>query len=338
MNNPLKFTDPSGELFGIDDIVWIGAGIGALMGAMEAKMTGTPVWKGALVGGLSSFASYGVGSLFGHSVGTFGHELLRAGAHGLTSGTLSYLNGGNFFAGAMSGFSASMMGSGAQALHFKADAMLASTAVAGGLASWAVNGNFMDGFHIGMQVGMFNHGMGDKVKTIEKELPTVYVYGKDLSYRKTFGYLLLGIGSGASSGPYKMWNPDAISLSYGGNVQVGPFHIGGTLGFMLGPGKIYPYIDYNVGIDLSARGIGAGTSFNANVYVNMGDNSFDLSLLEGSGYNAGANLGVISVDYGTGVDWLGVPTTNQYKAYGLGVGGGWGFYGSSSTMQYLIHY
>lgn len=59
-------------------------------------MTGTPVWKGALVGGLSSFASYGVGSLFGHSVGTFGHELLRAGAHGLTSGTLSYLNGGKF--------------------------------------------------------------------------------------------------------------------------------------------------------------------------------------------------------------------------------------------------
>lgn len=37
LNNPLKYTDPSGELFGIDDLVWFGAAMGAFMGAMEAK-------------------------------------------------------------------------------------------------------------------------------------------------------------------------------------------------------------------------------------------------------------------------------------------------------------
>lgn len=337
LNNPLKFTDPSGELFGIDDIVWIGAGISALMGAMEAKITGTPVWKGALVGGLSSFASYGVGSLFGHSVGTFGHELLRAGAHGLTSGTLNYLNGGNFFAGAMSGFSASMMGAGAQALHFKADAMLASTAMAGGLASWAVNGNFMDGFRIGMQVGMFNHGMGDKVKTIEKELPTVYVYGKNLSYRKTFGYWLLGVGSGASSGPYKMWNPDAFSISVGYGIQLGNFSYSGSFGWITN-GSEGSFFFTGISGGTTQVGIGGSLQLSANIYNNNTMRQLSIVDYAGKGYSYGANLYGLSIDYGGGVTAKGMLDTSVFSSLGIGVGAGFGMHGGVTETTYLLGY
>ena len=336
LNNPLKYTDPSGELFGIDDLVWFGAAMGAFMGAMEAKMSGKSVWKGALVGGLSSFASYGVGSLFGHGLGTFGHELLRAGAHGLTSGALSLLNGNNFFTGAASGFASSLVGSGAQALHFNTDGLLASTSLGGGLASLASGGKFMDGFQIGMSVGLYNHS-GDKVITLKRELPTVYCFAKDLRYRKTFGYMLLGVGSGASSGQYKMWNPDAMSVSFNASAQLGTFHIGVDMGVILGPGKMIPYINYTKGMNLSTSYYGAGAYLNANVFVNGSDEPFALSKLEGDGYSTSLNAGSVSFEYGTGVDDWGIPTSKTYSTVGIGMGSGFGIYGNSSITNFLIH-
>lgn len=336
LNNPLKYTDPSGELFGIDDLVWFGAAMGAFMGAMEAKMSGKSVWKGALVGGLSSFASYGVGSLFGHGLGTFGHELLRAGAHGLTSGALNWLNGDNFFIGAASGFASSLVGSGAQALHFNTDGLLASTSLGGGLASLASGGKFMDGFQIGMSVGLYNHS-GDKVITLKKKLPTVYCFAKDLRYRKTFGYMLLGVGSGASSGLYKMWNPDAMSVSFNASAQLGTFHIGVDMGVILGPGKMIPYINYTKGMNLSTSYYGAGAYLNANVFVNGSDEPFALSKLEGDGYSTSLNAGSVSFEYGTGVDDWGIPTSKTYSTVGIGMGSGFGIYGNSSITNFLIH-
>lgn len=336
LNNPLKYADPSGELFGIDDLVWFGAAMGAFMGAMEAKMSGKSVWKGALVGGLSSFASYGVGSLFGHGLGTFGHELLRAGAHGLTSGALNWLNGDNFFTGAASGFASSLVGSGAQALHFNTDGLLASTSLGGGLASLASGGKFMDGFQIGMSVGLYNHS-GDKVITLKKELPTVYCFAKDLRYRKTFGYMLLGVGSGASSGQYKMWNPDAISFSFGGNVQFGIWHLGGDVGIVFNSRQFRPYINNNAGYNLSSLKFDASANVDITFYNNNSKKLFDLSILEGDGYSAGVNLGPLSVGYGTGVDCVGVPSIEKYNSVGIGLGAGFGVYGNSTITNFLMH-
>lgn len=336
LNNPLKYTDPSGELFGIDDLVWFGAAMGAFMGAMEAKMSGKSVWKGALVGGLSSFASYGVGSLFGHGLGTFGHELLRAGAHGLTSGALNWLNGDNFFTGVASGFASSLVGSGAQALNFNTDGLLASTSLGGGLASLASGGKFMDGFQIGMSVGLYNHS-GDKVITLKKKLPTVYCFAKDLRYRKTFGYMLLGVGSGASSGLYKMWNPDAISFSFGGNVQFGIWHLGGDVGIVFNSRQFRPYINYNAGYNLSSLKFDASANVDITFYNNNSKKLFDLSILEGDGYSAGVNLGPLSVGYGTGVDCVGVPSIEKYNSVGIGLGAGFGVYGNSTITNFLMH-
>ena len=84
LNNPLKYADPSGNVFVLDDFIAITA-MGAMMGAMNVAMSDKPIWKGALLGAASAAATYGIGSIF-NGVGTFGHELLRAGAHGLSSG------------------------------------------------------------------------------------------------------------------------------------------------------------------------------------------------------------------------------------------------------------
>ena len=84
LNNPLKYADPSGNVFVLDDFIAITA-MGAMMGAMNAVMSDKPIWKGALLGAANAAATYGIGSIF-NGVGTFGHELLRAGAHGLSSG------------------------------------------------------------------------------------------------------------------------------------------------------------------------------------------------------------------------------------------------------------
>ena len=84
MNNPLKYADPSGNVFVLDDFIAITA-MGAMMGAMNAAMSDKPIWKGALLGAASAAATYGIAQ-FLMALELFGHELLRAGAHGLSSG------------------------------------------------------------------------------------------------------------------------------------------------------------------------------------------------------------------------------------------------------------
>ena len=88
LNNPLKYTDPSGELFGIDDVllltIAVNAYTSAVTGAFKASMQGRSVFEGALRGAgsslISSIGSIGVGAYFGHGGSTLLNELLRAGA------------------------------------------------------------------------------------------------------------------------------------------------------------------------------------------------------------------------------------------------------------------
>ena len=51
LNNPLKYADPSGDVFVLDDFFAITA-MGAMMGVMNAAMSDKPIWKGALLGQL----------------------------------------------------------------------------------------------------------------------------------------------------------------------------------------------------------------------------------------------------------------------------------------------
>lgn len=160
LNNPLKYTDPSGEIFGIDDFLFFSVVSGAMMGAMHAEMSGKSVWKGALFGALGGAATYGVGSVFG-SVGSFGHEVLRAGAHGLSASLFNGLAGQNAFSGFVSGLGGSLIGSFSQAVHLPDWALMSSTAAMGGIVSMASGGDFYQGALNGLQIGAFNFAEHD---------------------------------------------------------------------------------------------------------------------------------------------------------------------------------
>ncbi len=160
LNNPLKYADPSGDVFVLDDFIVITA-MGAMMGAMNAAMSDKPIWKGALLGAVSAAATYGIGSIF-NGVGTFGHELLRAGAHGLSSGVFNALNGDNFWNGLVSGAASSGIGSYAKSINLNSGLMVASTTAMGGIVAWATGGDFLQGAMQGMTIGLFNHAMHDE--------------------------------------------------------------------------------------------------------------------------------------------------------------------------------
>ena len=161
INNPLKYTDPTGQLFGIDDAVIAFAVFNMASSMAMAAWNGESVWKAAGISILSSAASYGIGGLFSGPLqgisGTFGGELLRAGAHGLASGITSALSGENFGRGFASGFASSAMGSFGSYVDMNDGLMLASGAAMGGLTEWALGGDFLSGALNGMIVVGMNH-------------------------------------------------------------------------------------------------------------------------------------------------------------------------------------
>ena len=105
--------------------------------------------------------TYGNGELFQGAATTLGNELLRAGAHGLASGVVSALDGGNFASAFVSGAAASGIGSYAQGINMNSGLMVASTTVMGGAVAWATGGDFLQGAMQGMNIGFLNHAMHD---------------------------------------------------------------------------------------------------------------------------------------------------------------------------------
>ncbi len=85
LNNPLKYTDPSGNAFVIDDVTIAFMAYGLASSMMTAAATGQNVWRAAGINILSQGATLGIGAAFG-SCGGVGYEILRAGAYGFTLG------------------------------------------------------------------------------------------------------------------------------------------------------------------------------------------------------------------------------------------------------------
>jgi hypothetical protein len=161
VNNPLKYSDPSGDLFGIDDAIIFSVLCEALYSGGTAQMNGGSFvggfLKGAVIGAASTAIPYGIGEAFGHELGTVGTELLRAGVHGLGNGLLNVMQGGSFGSGFATGAVASLVGSGAKAEGFGPDGVIGACTAAGAGAAALTGGNWMDGAMQGMDIGMFNH-------------------------------------------------------------------------------------------------------------------------------------------------------------------------------------
>ncbi|MET3037582.1 RHS repeat-associated core domain-containing protein [Chryseobacterium sp. NRRL B-14859] len=180
-NNPLLFSDPSGEyIFGITEAFVAAIVIGAMVGTASyiintiitgQKFTLLGYFKAEFFGALSGAVTYGIGSIFtttagaatqfAASIGKVGSAFLQATAHGIAQGTLSLMQGGTHQSGMISGFLGSMGATifkeVAGSFAKSAEGMVLSGAVMGGVGAELTGGNFWQGALVGGVVAGLNH-------------------------------------------------------------------------------------------------------------------------------------------------------------------------------------
>ena len=180
LNNPLKYTDPSGNLFGIDDALFFAIASSAMHGAINAAMNNRCIWKGAVSGIATSLASHGIGSWLGHgfNASKLGTELFRAGLHGLANGVISAFDNHGFKTGFACGLLSSFTGSGLQAAGIKSSSGIAlGCGLVGGITAATLGSGFFYGTNIGFSIGTLNHGWKTGKTGRYYELDEVVVIG-----------------------------------------------------------------------------------------------------------------------------------------------------------------
>lgn len=181
MNNPLMYNDPSGEF-----IWWIPALVAVVSEVFTMYYTQTPFDLSRFTGNLIiSYASAGIangvgeifqiGSQAANALGSTWTIVAKAGAHALTQGVLSSMQGGNFWSGALSGTFASVSNDllglatnnvGENNILRSDGFALFNGAVSGGVGSVLGGGNFWMGAGQGLIVTAFNF-LAHKETTIE---------------------------------------------------------------------------------------------------------------------------------------------------------------------------
>lgn len=183
-NNPVMFVDPDGEFifsalipgFGslIDAALW-GAVLGVGTNGVGNLVNDQPFFKGAggaaLWGGIGGAAAFGIGNLFGPT-GSFLHEAGRAGAHALSGGIQSGLQGGDFWVGAASGGIGSAVSSGISGLGGNEFDQILGGGLSGGIGSSLSGGNFFSGMSTGLSVGLLNHAYQSGVASVREKIAT----------------------------------------------------------------------------------------------------------------------------------------------------------------------
>jgi RHS repeat-associated protein len=186
LNNPFRYTDPSGNFFIVDDVVVDAMIIAAIISAVAYTASvalspgGFTNWNfcrlgiATAEGAIAGAATAGIGDLFGAvggaggelanagiNLGSVGNELARAAVHGLSNGLLNSAFGGDFAQGFASGALGSLGGSAFQAFGGEAAksfiGTVAFSSVSGGLGSVLSGGDFWKGAAIGAIVGALNH-------------------------------------------------------------------------------------------------------------------------------------------------------------------------------------
>jgi hypothetical protein len=250
-NNPLKFTDPSGEE--LLTMVAIGIGVGIAAYLLNAIAVEAPITLGGIVQTtffsiISTTATFGVGS----ATAGIGNFFLRTGvqavAHGTVQGGLSEAQGGKFCSGFYSGAISSLASSafmGGNNNAFDAKGNLTSSTVAwggagnfsqsttgtllfasisGGLGARLGGGNFWQGAVTGLVVSGFNHVIHDEgstFKVIDDEGDYIGKI-KVREYRLNGKGLRISLGFKSKSSKYSDYNwvqtvhtNDHIDLGYG---------------------------------------------------------------------------------------------------------------------------
>ena len=196
MNNPLMYSDPSGEFFvflGLGALFWkaviIGAAVGLASYTVGLAVTGNlHQWniggalKSTFWGAVSGAVSFGIGEVFSTtlktgltvaeslkgSIGKLGLALVRAGTHAVSQGVLSAMQGGDFISGAAAGFFGSLgadaWGGAMKNLGYEkfAESTVGTVtfgALSGGIGAELSGGNFWQGAVTGGIVAGLNHQM-----------------------------------------------------------------------------------------------------------------------------------------------------------------------------------
>lgn len=203
LNNPLMHNDPTGEIMGWDDAL-IAIGIAIFTSVATDYYLNRPVnlenmFQSVIMSLASAGIANGIGDIFkvggeiAKTLGKTGTIIARAGAHAITQGALSYMQGGNFWSGALSGAFASAAGDLLKlapknsSLRSPVGRFLTG-AIVGGIGSSLAGGNFWQGAAIGGIVTAFNHMNHEEPPTDFNE---DYYYDPETgySYYKTSEYL-----------------------------------------------------------------------------------------------------------------------------------------------------
>ncbi|MXP06694.1 MULTISPECIES: RHS repeat-associated core domain-containing protein [unclassified Apibacter] len=187
LNNPLKYTDPSGELFTLAGSAWLGAAVlGAAIGTVTyttyALCTDSFLWggflKGLALGSAGGVAAYGVGSLAGvirtgictstQTLTNLQVDILASGIegvmNGLTQGIIQGISGGDIQQGISSGGISSLVSStvgiGGMLAGMDENTIggtLFFGTLSGGFGAVLSDGNFWQGAATGLIVSGLNH-------------------------------------------------------------------------------------------------------------------------------------------------------------------------------------
>lgn len=265
MNNPLKYTDRTGEFWGMGEFasaVVIGAVIAAASYTVTTLVADVPfsvggLLKSTVIGAASGAITFGIGSAATSLFTNFySQAAFQAVAHGTIQGTMSAASGGKFWsgfaAGAISSIASSAWGGG----QTKVDngdgtistyrtlglgkslganngvGMVAFGTVSGGAAASIAGGNFWQGAISGFVVSGLNHYShlsGDDSKPWPKYRLRHILFGPDAIYVAFSEDLGIGIGAGFEQG--------AIIILRGEDAG------------------IYPALDFGVGVSSASGSI-----------------------------------------------------------------------------------
>lgn len=176
-NNPLIYTDPSGE---IAETIVLTAYFAFMSHAIMNSIQGIPIWHGMgkmmATTAVSAGLSFGIGTIaktfFESAVS---QAFFQAGAHAVTGGAMSAIDGGKFYSGFASGAMSSLVGSGIAGLELKSEALsdaltLASGGLTGGFSSMIAGGSFSQGMRQGLIFTGFNNVTKKFINTFNIEI------------------------------------------------------------------------------------------------------------------------------------------------------------------------
>ncbi|WP_347053734.1 RHS repeat-associated core domain-containing protein [Flavobacterium olei] len=209
LNNPLKYTDSSGEAYEFAVAVAVAAAIAIFSYTLTALVADVPFSVGGLVkatfiGAASAVVTYGIGSAATSLFTNFySQAAFQAAAHGTFQGSMTAISGGKFWsgfaAGALSSIAASAWNGGTTTTKYCDGVtgtvthaglgvgtgdlgMIAFGTVSGGVGAKLTGGNFWQGAATGLVVSGLNHAAHNiKQRTLIDRAIIKGGYGKELA-------------------------------------------------------------------------------------------------------------------------------------------------------------